>query len=261
MTSDRREILERVASGDLTPEEAETLLSAPDARPPAPAGDVHRVRVVAGFGALSIVGDPSVRTAEVDGVHTASIEGGTLEIRGETGGTDGGVFAVPGVFEINLGARRRGRRVRVRTGPGAAGTPLRIRMNPALELDAKLDAGPMSIAGLDAALRARAGAGPLTIEDVTGPFDVGVNAGAIRITTKVIAGESRVRSDAGGIRIELDPASSVRVSASAALGKVIVPGGDEAKGGIGASREALIGAGDATLRVETAMGSINVSVR
>jgi hypothetical protein len=234
-TPDRREILERVASGDLTPEEAEALLSGRDpevngepAPSTAPVSAIKRIKVAAGFGAIHILGDPDVAEAEIDGLHTATVDGDTLVISGEMPDI---VTHVPGVFSINIGKGRRGprgqgigRRVHTvnlrRGGQGA----LRIRMNPALELDARLDAGPLSIGGLTGPIRARSSAGPITIDGARAPLDVAVNAGAIRITALLIDGDSRIRSDAGGIRIELDPASSVHISASAALGKVVLPG-------------------------------------
>jgi len=55
-----------------------------------------------------------------------------------------------------------------------------------------------------------------------------------------------------------------RVYAQAALGKVVVPGEtypSQRRFATGARAEATIGAGDATLRVETAMGSVNISTR
>jgi hypothetical protein len=272
MTPDeRREILERVAGGELSPADAEALLgtleepSAAQSGAAPQASTIRRVRVEADFGALVIVGDDGVREAEVDGIHTATVDGDTLVISGDR--PERVMAGIPGVFSFNLnrrhiGGRRVGRRFHVdvggKDGPGGLG-PLRIRMHPDLELDARLEAGPMSITHIAAPIRARASAGPIRIDDATGPMDVAVNAGAIRIRGRFDHGDSRVRSDAGGIRIELDPASSVRITASAAVGKVIVPGRDDASKGFGSSREAMVGEGAGTLRVETAMGSINVS--
>jgi hypothetical protein len=133
-------------------------------------------------------------------------------------------------------------------------------MNPSLALDARLDAGPLSISGVVGAIRARSAAGPITIEGFEGPLDVSVNAGAIRAAGRLTHGESRVRSDAGAVRVELDPTSSVRIRAEAALGKVLVLGNDSPKRGRFADRqEATIGDGVATLRLDTAMGSIHVT--
>ena len=270
MTS-RREILERVASGDLTPEEADELLrglegeDAPDREPdegsPATTPDaVRTVKVSAGFGAILIEGDPRVAGAEVDGKHSMTLDGDVLVVRGEQW-TDHEPIG-PGHFSIHVGGRRRVRKFRFGDLNLGERSNLRIRMNPDLALDARIDAGPLSISGLHAAVRARSAAGPITIEDFQGPLDVAVNAGAIRASGKLTHGESRIRSDAGAVRVELDPSSSVRIRAEAALGKVLVVGNDDVpkRGRFGSDRqETVIGNGAATLRVETAMGSIHVT--
>lgn len=252
MTPDRREILERVARGDLTPDDADQLLRAAEERPPVvePASPVSRIKVTAGFGAIVVVGDSSVAEAEVEGAHSATIDGDTLNIRGDLDPIG------PGGFSIHLGARKM-RHMRV---GGHSATSLRIRMNPALALEARMDAGPLSISDVTGPIRARCAAGPITIEDFTGPLDVAVNAGAVRVVGTMTEGESRIRSDAGAVRVELDPSSSVRIVADAALGRVVLPGSDEPeRRRFGSRREAVIGNGDATLRVETAMGSIHVT--
>jgi hypothetical protein len=172
MSPDRRDILEQVARGEITPEEADRLLSGQDlsaeaASPPPPPGSdspIQKIKVVAGFGAIVVVGDPDVAEADVEGAHSASIDGDTLVIRGD-------VEAVtPGAFAIHLGPRRH-RVGGVRIGSHHASS-LRVRMNPALDLEAKIDAGPLSISGINASIRARAAAGPITIEDFDGPLDV-----------------------------------------------------------------------------------------
>jgi hypothetical protein len=257
MTSDRREILEQVARGELTPDEADTLLRSSDVprgeRPePEPSSPVARIKVTAGFGAIAVEGDPSIAEAEVEGPHSATVEGDTLVIRGDLDPISHGGFS------IHLGARR----VRHMRVGGHQASSLRVRMNPALALEARIDAGPLSISSVQGPIRARCAAGPITIEDFTGPLDVAVNAGAVRAIGKLTQGDSRIRSDAGAVRVELDPDSSVHVVADAALGKVVLPGSEEPeRRRFGSRHEATVGAGDATLRVETAMGSIHVSVR
>lgn len=272
MTPSRREILEQVASGVLSPEEADELLraAADDAThavapSAANAPRVGRVKVRAGFGAIVVEGDPSVVEADVEGLHQASHEDGTLVIHSDLDPD------VPGRFEFDVGRRRRGRgKLGISVGPmvfGAShrGRPLRksslrIRMNPDLELDVRLDAGSLSLAHLRAPARVRMSAGPITIEDFTSPLDVSVNAGAIRAIGELTYGESRIKSDAGAVRLELLPTSSVRIVADTALGKIVLPGHDDASGKrFSSRREAVIGDGAATLRVETAMGSINVT--
>jgi hypothetical protein len=268
MTPDRREILEQVARGELTPEDADELLRDLD-REPSPRSDsgvrqgIRKIRVSVGVGGIDIIGDPEVVTAEIDGPHEAEIDGDTMVIHGELDPHR------PRAFAISTGGhRRRGRGIRIGPGIVAFGdkhvSRLRIRINPSLELDTTLDAGPLSIRDVKGPIRARVAAGPISIDEFEGPLDVSVNAGAIRAVGKLVAGESRVRSDAGAVRIELDPASNVHIVGHAALGKVIVLGDDghTKKGRFGSDRrEATLGEGEATLRVETAMGSVHVSVR
>jgi hypothetical protein len=271
MAPTRREILEQVASGELSPEEADELLRAAVAEettsePPHPTPSrISRVKVRAGFGAIVVTGDETVVEAEVEGLHQASHEDDTLVIHSDLDPD------LPGSFEFDLGRRRRGRKLGIAVGPvvfGASnrrGRPLqksslRIRINPALELDVRLDAGSLSITHLRAPARARMSAGPITIEDFTAPLDVSVNAGAIRAVGELTWGESRIKSDAGAVRVELLPTSNVRILADTALGKIVLPGHDPESGRrFSSRREATIGAGEATLRVETAMGSINVT--
>jgi hypothetical protein len=252
MAVDRREILERVASGDLTPEAAERLLREGDDRGTAPVQTAIRgVRVSAGAGGIEIVGDPSVAQAEVDGRHRAEVDGDVLVIHSDWDEDAEG-------FAFRVG--RHGRRRSFDTRKLAR---LRVRANPSLDVDAELDAGLMSIRGMRGRIRARVAAGPVTLEDFTGELDIAVNAGAVRANGRLTGGESRIRSDAGAVRVELDSSSSVHVIAQAALGKVIVPGADDQsrRRFAGDRREATIGAGDATLRVETAMGSVHVTTR
>jgi hypothetical protein len=271
MALSRREILEQVASGDLSPEEADELLRAAadeetSSTPPHPTtpSRISRVKVRAGFGAIIVTGDESVVEADVEGLHQATHEDDTLVIHSDLDPD------VPGSFEFDIGRRRRGRKLGIAVGPmvfGAShkGRPLqksslRIRMNPSLELDVRLDAGSLSISHLRAPTRARMSAGPITIEDFTAPLDVSVNAGAIRALGELTWGESRIKSDAGAVRVELLPTSNVRILADTALGKIVLPGSDANQGKrFSSRREATIGAGEATLRVETAMGSINVT--
>jgi hypothetical protein len=259
MAPDRREILEKVARGELSPEEADELLrepgepAPPPPAPAAPASGIERIKVTAGFGAMVIVGDPGVAEAEIEGSHSASVEGDTLVIRGDLEPHG------PGAFAIKVDTRRRPRVGAVRFG-GAHAASLRVRMNPALALEAKIDAGPVSISGITGPIRARAAAGPITIEDFVNTLDVAVNAGAVRAVGTITGGESRIRSDAGGVRVELDPSSSVHIYADAALGKVVLPGSEEPqRRRFGSRREATIGSGVGTLRVETAMGSIHIT--
>lgn len=253
---ERRAILQRVADGELTPEEADELLRGRDKA--TPATGVDRIRISVGVGGIDVVGDPSVQGAEVDGPHRAEMDGDTLEISGEWD---------PDADEDDRAyGFRFGRRAKVIIGAYSSGDErkiarLRVRMNPELPLDCELDAGPVKVSGVHGPIRIRLAAGPVSIDDFAGPLDVSVNAGAVRANGRLVEGESRIRSDAGAVRVRLDPTSSVHIIAHAALGKVLVgEGNGRKKGGFGSDRrEATIGDGEATLRVETAMGSVHVT--
>ena len=252
---DRREILQRVADGELSPEEAERLLRGAGETAPPPDLEVRAIKVSMGVGGIEIVGDASVTQAEVDGPHRVEIDGDTLVVHGEWDDEAGPGFS----FGVGRHGRRRGV---VHVGGNRKLTRLRIRAHPSLDIDAELDAGLLSIKGMHGTVRARVAAGPVTLDDFTGELDIAVNAGAVRANGKLTDGESRIRSDAGAVRVSLDRSSSVRIVAQAALGKVLVPSSDDERprrrfGGDRA--EAVIGTGDATLRVETAMGSVHVT--
>jgi hypothetical protein len=254
MSARRRQILERVARGELTPEEADELLRRAELEPAEPPEGIGRVKVSAEFGAVVVTADPSVTQVEVDGPHRISVDGDTLVVRSNVDYLD----EVGQGFSIHLGGRRR---ARIKGAAGLNALKLRVRMNPSLPLEVKLDAGSLYVSGVRAPIRARLGAGPMTIEDFSGTIDLAVNAGAVRATGTITGGESRIRNDAGAVRVELDPASSVRIIGEAALGKVVLPSEEESvRRRFGSSRTATVGDGAGTLRVETGMGSINVSV-
>jgi len=256
MAVDRRGILQQVADGELTPEEAEHLLrESEDTATAAPTSDINAIKISAGVGGIEIVGDASVSQAEVEGPHRAEVDGHTLVIHGDWEGGEG--FS----FRVGRHGRRRGF---VHVGDeNRKLTRLRVRANPSLDIDAELDAGVMSVRGMHGRIRARVAAGPITLEEFTGELDIAVNAGAVRANGRLTEGESRIRSDAGAVRVELDSSSSVRVIAQAALGKVVVPGStDQSRRRFGGDRrEATIGDGTAALRVETAMGSVHITTK
>src|SRR5689334_17149618 len=97
MTDAKRELLNQVASGDLTPEEAEARLAELD-RPLPSEGAVAtgeaatKVRVVRIAGAAEIIGDPTVKEAVADGPHDVYREGGSLVIESRPAPGDGYVF-------------------------------------------------------------------------------------------------------------------------------------------------------------------------
>ena len=254
MIDAQREILQEVASGNLSPQEAAARLQELEAgRQPAGSGETAaaassppstRVRVQASMGSVRVIGDASVREAVAEGPHQARREGETLVV--ESNSAEGHGFAFGGGrfnFRFNEVDRQ-----------------LIVRMNPALALDLECQAGSLRVEGVHAPIRATAHAGSVRIVGFTHPIDLEVQAGSVRASGLISSGSSRVRCHAGSVRLELDPASSVRISARSTLGRITLPDAATVAGMLGAATSGQLGAGEADLSIESEMGSVNVSV-
>ena len=234
---DRREILSRVAAGTISPEEAAAQLEGL-AQEPSPDA-IQRVRIERQFGSVDIVGDPAVRDAVAEGPHRARIHGDAMVIESEPDdGAGGFAFGLP--FGRRFGMDR-----------------LLVRMNPQLALDLELQAGNCRVRGVTGPIKAEVQAGSATIDGFVSPLELSVQAGSVRATGRLRSGESTISCEAGSVALHLERGSSVRITADSALGKVSLPGGDGAKGR--SSREAIVGEGDASLRIDTSMGSVTVT--
>ena len=270
MQDERRAVLERVARGELNPSEAASLLDemeanesaehdprdwaagwgepASTATPAPPTGAAAaRIRVARNIGTADIIGDPTVREAVAEGPHSARREGDTLVI----GGQDD--FAMGSSFMFGWpDDRHRRHRIRHHRGvhPGDI-APLRVRVNPDLPLDVDATAGKVRISGVHGPIRANVQAGATDISDFRGPLDLNVQAGSVTARGRLDQGGSRVRCDAGSVRIHLERGSSVRVSAHNTLGKVSFNSDTRSPW--------VIGSGDGTLDIDTTMGSVRVT--
>lgn len=276
MADERRAVLERVARGEITPAEAASLLehlesqperdprdwaadwqepqpgSTPTSTPtpaPAPGGAAARIRVLRTIGTADIVADPTVREAVAEGPHVARREGDTLVIEGQDDGFEMG----PG-FMFDWSHDRQRRRMMRRHHGFRWGdvAPLRVRVNPDLPLDVDAQAGRLRIRGVHGPIRANVQAGSTDISDFRGPLDLNVQAGSVTARGRLDRGASRIHCEAASVRIHLEPGSSVRVAAHAALGKVRFSHADHRSPWV-------IGAGEATLDINATMGSVAVS--
>jgi hypothetical protein len=284
-----REILEAVAEGRMSPDEAAVLLEqarggpgaewpatpAPDAssrppREPRPGdnfiGDftggsdagvpgteprVTGVRITAAARTVRIIGDPSVTEAEIDGRHRAWRDGDTLNI---SGGDDVGGEG------FSFRSRRRSYRD-WRDWPEMAEWrritgPLIVRVNPLLAVEAELSAGSLSVLGMHGPVAADLAAGSARLEAVSGPLDVTTRAGSVRIQGRLASGTSRIRCDAGSVTIRLDPGSSVRVRARVELGRVRLHGEG---GDLSGACDVVVGGGEGLLDIEAAMASVDIT--
>ena len=266
MQDPRRDILTAVARGELSPDEGAARLEQIASPPaleqaeagPAPASTLRGVRIVRSLGSAVIVGDPEVREAVAEGSHIAEREGDTLVIRSSlTGGDDG--EDTGSYFSYRRGGVhiRTGQRSRLSIG-GADREPLRVRMNPRLALELEAQAGSIGVSGVEGAVKARVQAGSLTIEGFRGPLDVNVQAGSLRASGILDQGLSRIGCEAGSVRLRLESGSSVRVRARSTLGKVSLGDRDTVAVGAGGVEEMVIGSGQATLEIDSTMGSVRV---
>jgi len=248
MNGAKRQILARVAAGDMTPTEAAAELEElaaptpePERAPATGTPTVARVRVVAAMGSLTVMGDDSVLEAVADGPHVAHREGDTLVIQTGDENTTGFVFG--GRFGFSLDRRR-----------------VTIRMNPRLPLDTDLQAGSLRIRGVRAPIRAQIQAGSTQIDGFSEPIDLDVQAGSVRASGKLTEGHSRIRCQAGKVSLDLDPDSSVKISAKTGLGRISLPG-NAVYAGIGdRTVTTQVGAGAASLEISSEMGSVQVEV-
>jgi hypothetical protein len=246
MDDPKKEILNRVARGEIGPEEGATLLddlasgrAAPTAPPPGPTAS--RIRVRRALGSIVIEGDASVREAVATGRHSARREGDTLVIEGDD---ESGEFAF-----VWAGRRQ------IRFGRPEHAHPLRVKVNPELPLEVEAQAGTLQLDGVRGPIKASVQAGSARVTGFEGPLDLEVQAGSVRGEGRLTTGSSRLRCEAGTIRIDLKSDSSVRISGKSALGSVQVDGGSFDNGSW------VIGGGEATLDVEATMGSVRVDVR
>ena len=245
MEMTRRAILTAVAEGRLAPEEAAARLEELDAESAAGSGrgaadGVETVRISSELGGVQVIGDPAVREASAEGSHSARREGSVLVIESEAGGPGGDGFQFGRRGILGLGRR------------------LLVRMNPALCLEAEVQAGSLSVQGVTGPIRAEIQAGSATIEGFRSPLDISVQAGSLRASGVLDRGASRVACEAGSVRLDLDPGSSVKVVVHSEMGRVTMPGGEGAWMLGGGDQEAVIGEGRGTLEIDSQMGTVRV---
>ena len=290
----QREILRRVAAGELSPNDAAELLAeldrqkgAPtgaegtaggpqtaggDGEPGGPAGGAGRA-FGPGTGPGGGTGDrrsaplstvrinATFRSVQVIGdssvAEAAVVEGGHHSVRRE-----GDALIIDIENEEETGGYSFAGRGAARARLWAAGVgqhrlrQVVIRANPELALNAELAAGTLSILGVRGPIRARVSAGSLRVEGFAAPLDIAVSAGSVTARGVLDHGDSEIECDAGKVRLVLEPGSNVRVQARADLGKVDIHGAGE-----DGSSEWLLGGGhDATIGTGAASLKIRASM-
>lgn len=217
-----RDVLERLARGEITPEQADRDLAglggpaedAPSTHPepdrPEPEPSVgapergtaaSRVRATMnGSGPLSVIGE-GITGPEVRGPASADITGGDTEVVVFSNYGDGTELAVPA----------------------------------------------------DADLRLEVNGSEVEVRGLTGTLDGTFNVGDVIVGARLNRGESRIRANAGQVVITLAAGSDVRVLLRAGCSWNVDPGFTEVRSG-----EWIVGEGRATLIIEGNLGHLDL---
>src|SRR5579864_3617472 len=245
MNDPRREILNQVASGTITAEEGAARLEALESAPsdaatatpaPGPSTGIRQVTVNSRFGNTEIIGDPTVATAVADGPHRARQEGDSMVI-------DQSLLAGETTFEFN--------RSRISIPGFNSRDKLTVRMNPALALRTRVQAGNVEIRGVKGPVTSDVQAGNCIVEGFAGPVTLKVSAGNLEATGRLDGGNSAISCQMGEVKVNLDKTSNVRITAHTTLGKVDVDG----------VSDQVVGTGAGVLDISCTMGDVKVSVR
>jgi len=243
--------LSQVAAGTLSAEEGAARLEALDTEPAVPSASrptpdgragVKQVRVVNRFGNTEVTGDPGVSYAVAEGPHKAREEGDTMVIEQSVLGDEPS-------FEFS---RPQGR---IRIPRVDIGGNLTVRMNPALPLVTKTQAGNLAIKGVTGPVTAEVQAGNCDIAEFRGPLNLRVMAGNVTAKGSLEGGASAIRCQMGEVRVVLDKSSSVRIRAHTTMGEISFENVEPAR-----NSEVTIGSGAGTLECDCTMGTIRVVV-
>jgi hypothetical protein len=251
-----RDLLARVAAGEVGPEEAARLL---DSDPTAPTldqtsapvavdGPVGSLTVHAGGVKLTVVADPTVDTVVVDGPHSLRREGTALVL--ETPGGDGWRTTPPPRF---LGW--------VPTvWTAGRGEKVHVRVNPRIPVTLEATACSVEVTGLRAALTLGGSASSVKVRDHEGALHGSMAMGSLAVVATVDA-PSDLTCELGSLDVRLTRRSDVTVTATSELGEVKVAGPDQVERETSTSRQTIVvGSGANPFTVAVRLGSASVVV-
>lgn len=259
MTDTTREILNRVASGELTPEQAATLLasvsasSTPAADADASPQPVRRIVIRSRTVRLIVRADSSVDTAIAEGPHRVSHVGDTLTVHSDLSVGEYEAEAPKSAFATWLSTMNR------------AGETLTVRVNPDLPLEILCVAGSAEVSGARATTSVGVEAGSAKLVDGSGRLTLSVASGSADVEWR-FTGESSIATDLGSSRVSVLPGSDVAITAEATLGAstIRLANGTTIKAPAKSSGEVnppvIVGEGTGRLRVTSRLGSAVVSV-
>lgn len=251
--SDLRDLLTRVANGELDPADAARLLDDDPAVPTLDRRDdvrseapVSALSIHAGGVKLTVVADPTVDTAVADGPHAIRREGSVLVL--DAPGDDG--------FRTTPPPRLLGWVPTVWTG--GRGQKVLVRVNPALPLAVEATACSVDVTGLRAALTLGGSASAVKVRDHVGTLHGSLAMGSVEAVATV-TGPSDLSCELGSLDLRLVPGSDVTVTATCDLGEVKMPGAPHRESA-SARQTFVAGAGTHPFTVAVRLGSASVAV-
>ena len=282
------DVLRRVATGELTPEQALPLLeaarpeaSAPSSPPPVPTGPAsdgadepsadlptwgtppgpspapatgegpRLVRIAVSYRSLTVLADPGVEGAFVTGEHTVRQDGDALVVEA-SGLPTGGDDEQPAFSFSNLPRTlARARDIQKQN--------LTVRFNPRLPLEIDVAGASVRVVGGEAGARIRLLASAMKVDVLRGPIDLDAVSSSVKGTLGP-TGSSRISAESASVKVGLVAGTGVRITARNRMGKVVLPSGvtkgDMVDPGL---RECVIGDGRGELTVESVMSSVVIS--
>ncbi len=127
-----------------------------------------------------------------------------------------------------------------------------IKVNPRLDVEIEVTAGSVSIERAPRVSHVRITAGSAKLRDVTGPLDLLVQGGSATVEGGISMGDSKLRVESGSLQVNLLVGTNATVTNDVQLGRLTWDG--ESGGPV----ERVVGNGAAGLRIEGMMGAVNV---
>lgn len=254
MSESLKDILNRVASGELSPEQAQELLDqaqptpAPAPAEPAPTLPVSRIVVRSTGVRLSIVGDASVDTAVAEGPHKVTHDSDRLVINSD--------LSQPGDYTNEA---PRSAFMNWISTVNKAGSTLRVRVNPNLPIEVLAIAGPLEMSGTAGPAAVGVEAGSAKLSAGSGPLALSVASGSADVEW-LFTGESSVTCELGSLKVTPLPGSDAVITVDASLGSAVIrsPQGIQKATSAGGPQSVTVGAGQGKLTVTAKLGSAEV---
>jgi hypothetical protein len=271
MSDDLDAILRRVASGELSPEQAHRLLggtpsgqaSAADHGTSDAGSDepVTSIRLKTSYRKVELLADPSVAQVHVVGKHSVRHEGSALVIT-TAGPLDDDEQASdestrPGAGRFSFSDLPR----TIAWARSWRDHQLTVRVNPALPLELDVTGADIRITGGEAGLNAHLVASSLKADGLHGPLEVSALSSSVKLSA-IPTGSSRVYCESSSVRLSLPTGADVKITATNRMGRVALPDRPVSTLPFEAgSTEVTIGEGHHQLALEAVMSSVTVNAQ